>query len=303
MQRRSGGLGRGLDALIPGEPRENDHVAPLGLTDLAIEQVHPNRYQPRDHFDESSLDALAASVKELGVLQPILVRPDGDGFELIAGERRWRAARRVGLRTIPAIVRTIDDQSSLEHAVVENLHREDLNPLEEAAAYQQLMQEFGLSQPEVATRVGKSRSAVANTLRLFQLSPAVQRYVLDQQITAGHARALLSLDEDGERLKLAERVIEEGLSVRQVEAIVRGDTQVDLRPNEPEVTPAPRGGTGSTKRAGRSTKDAALLELEELLAEQLQTQVDLSMTASRGRITIDFADLDDLERIFRVISS
>lgn len=172
MARRSG-LGKGLGALIPTEVAEQGG----GLRDIPISQVRPNRFQPRQHFDEESLVGLTDSVREIGVLQPVLVRSSGDGFELIAGERRWRAAKRAGLQTIPAIVRETEDAGSLEQALVENLHRDDLNPLEQAAAYQQLIEDFGLTQEQVAARVGKSRSAVSNTLRLFQLPPAVQRLV------------------------------------------------------------------------------------------------------------------------------
>ena len=188
MARRSG-LGRGLGALIPSELAASDQDA--SLRELAVSQIDPNPLQPRERFDEESLVALTASISELGVLQPVLVRPVGDRFELIAGERRWRAAKRAGLQSIPAVVRTVDDTTSLEQAVVENLHRQDLNALEEAAAYQQLIEDFGLSHDDVARRVGKSRSAVSNTLRLFQLPPTIQKLVAEGQLAAGHARALL----------------------------------------------------------------------------------------------------------------
>ena len=189
MARRSG-LGKGLGALIPSEVAAAEHDATL--RELPVSQIERNPHQPRDHFDEEALVALTASVTELGVLQPVLVRPVGaDRYELIAGERRWRAAKRAGLQTIPAVVRRIGDTASLEQAVVENLHRQDLNALEEAAAYQQLIEEFHLSHDEVARRVGKSRSAVTNTLRLLQLPAGIQKLVTDGQLAAGHARALL----------------------------------------------------------------------------------------------------------------
>ncbi|NNE73392.1 MAG: ParB/RepB/Spo0J family partition protein, partial [Acidimicrobiales bacterium] len=297
---RPSGLGRGLGSLIPQAPVAAGDTDEIGLRDIPIDAVRPNRYQPRDNFDESTLDALAASVKELGVLQPVLVRAlaDQDGvvyYELIAGERRWRAARRVGLTTLPAIIRPADDKSSLEQAVVENLHRENLNPLEEAAAYQQLIDEFDLSQHEVAKRVGKSRPAVANTLRLFQLPPSVQRFVLDGSITAGHARALLGLQTEAEQLALAQRVVDEGLNVRMVEALVRGDVVVDVR-DEPAAGSGASGPSASGEpepgrtRRGRRTalaKDAAVLELEQRLANALQTSVDITVGQGKGRIVID----------------
>ena len=294
MNQKTSGLGRGLSALIPeDEPAEPATVE--GLFDLAVDTVHPNRYQPRTKFDEASLEALTASVRELGVLQPILVRPDGDGYELIAGERRWRAVKRAGLETVPALVRVVTDRASLEEAVVENLHRDDLNPLEEAAAYQQLIDEFELTQERVAERVGKSRSSITNTLRLLQLPSDVQRMLLDDELSAGHARALLAISGRAQLCALAERVINEDLSVRQTERLVRGEA-LDGEAPQPEPT-QPAG-----RRSGPAPdKDPALLELEALLADHLDTRVALTMGPRNGRIVIDFADLDDLERIYRVL--
>ena len=183
---RRGGLGKGLGALIP--PGTDIEVDPGGLEELPVASIKPNRYQPRDHFDEEALGSLADSIREVGVLQPVLVRPVGDGYELVAGERRWRAARRVGLQTIPALVRETDDSAALEHALIENLHRDELNPLEEAAAYQQLIEDFGLTHDEVASRVGKSRASITNVLRLLQLPPTIQRLVQDRKLSMGHAR-------------------------------------------------------------------------------------------------------------------
>jgi ParB family chromosome partitioning protein len=192
------------------------------LVELPLTDVAPNRYQPRASFDEDSLTTLTASVRELGVLQPVLVRPLDDGtYELIAGERRWRAAKRAGLQTIPALVREVDDTTSLEHALVENLQRTDLNPLEEAAAYQQLIEEFGLTHEQVALRVGRSRAAISNTLRLFQLPPAIQKLVAEGRLSAGHARALLGTPDRAFQEALARRVVADGLSVREVEEAVR----------------------------------------------------------------------------------
>lgn len=290
MARRSG-LGRGLDALIPGSGDAPPTPAPTGagLADIPVDEIVPNPHQPRAHFDEENLAALAASVRELGVLQPVLVRPAGEGYELIAGERRWRAARRAGLARIPAVVRTVDDSASLEQAVVENLHRQDLNPLEEAGAYQQLVEDFGLTQEEIARRVGRSRSAVANILRLFQLPPAVQRMVRDAQLSAGHARAILASPDRAFQEKLARTCVERGMTVRDVEEAVREHHAEPTPPSPPP--PAP----GTTRPAG-------LLELEGLLSDRLDTRVSVSMGAKRGRVVIDFADVEDLERIYRLLT-
>lgn len=288
MARRSG-LGKGLGALIPTEVAEQGG----GLRDIPISQVRPNRFQPRQHFDEESLVGLTDSVREIGVLQPVLVRSSGEGFELIAGERRWRAAKRAGLQTIPAIVRETEDAGSLEQALVENLHRDDLNPLEEAAAYQQLIEDFGLTQEQVAARVGKSRSAVSNTLRLFQLPPAVQRLVGEGALSEGHARALLGTPDRAYQEALAKRAVKEELSVRAVEESVRQRGESVAEPPE-----------AASHRDGRSTprlRPPGLLELEQMLAEYLATRVSVSMGAKRGRVVIEFADLEDLERLFRVI--
>lgn len=283
MARRSG-LGKGLGAIIPTDVADAGEAT---LRDVGISDVRPNPNQPRRDFDEASLAELAASIAELGVLQPILVRrTDGGGFELIAGERRWRAARSIGLDTIPAIVRGVDDERSLEQAVVENVQRDDLNPIEEALAYERLIGEFGLTQDEVAVRVGRSRPSVANTVRLLQLEPTLQGYVAKGQLSAGHARALLPLPDAQARQDLAARVLDAGMTVRDVEEAVRAGAVVD---DDQTAVPG-------------STKPAALLELERLLADRLDTRVELKVGAKRGRIEIDFADLDDLERIFLLLS-
>jgi ParB family chromosome partitioning protein len=293
---RPSGLGRGLGALIPGE----GGAGAAGYRELPIDSIQPNTMQPRERFDEEALETLTASVRELGVLQPVLVRQVGiDDYQLIAGERRWRAARRAGLTTVPALVREVEDQRSLEQALVENLHREDLNPLEEAAAYQQLIEDFGLTQEQVAARVGKSRSAVTNTLRLFQLPAAIQALIADSQLSAGHGRALLGIEQTDLVLSLAEQAVDEGWTVRRLEREVR---PVD------EDGPGPS--TGSTKPkkppksggSGRGTPPAALVELESLLAEHLDTSVSVTMGAGRGRIKVDFADIEDLERIYHRMS-
>ncbi|MCP3913212.1 MAG: ParB/RepB/Spo0J family partition protein [Actinomycetia bacterium] len=292
MNRRSG-LGKGLGALIPGDVVTDESAAEgSAFVELPVASVEPNSYQPRKAFDEDSLSSLTASIRELGVLQPILVRQTGpERYELIAGERRYRAARRAGLQTIPALVKTAEDVNSLEQALVENLHREDLNAIEEAAAYQQLIEEFKLSQDEVATRVGKSRSAVANTLRLFQLPPIIQRYVADSRLTAGHARALLGTPDREVQLKLAEKALDGGQSVRQVERAVRDHLR--------EASADEAGDDETTEPA--DDRPAALLELEELLSNLLDTRVRVKLGSKMGRVEIDFATLEDLERIYRAM--
>jgi len=282
---RPGGLGRGLGALIPSGVVSNDEV---GLQEIPTASIRPNPQQPREHFSEESMAALAESIREVGVLQPVLVRAGGDGFELIAGERRWRAARRIGLQTIPAIVRTADDASMLQQAIIENVQREELNPLEEAAAYQQLIEDFSLTHDEVATRVGKSRTTITNTLRLLQLPPAIQRHLKERALRMGHARALLGTPDRAFQEQLAKRAVAEDLSVREVEEAIR------LRDDShPAQAPGPR----ATK-----LRPPGLLELEELLGDYLETRVKITMGPRRGRVEIEFATLEDLERIYRVMT-
>lgn len=283
---RPSGLGRGLSALIPTDVTV-DHGS--SLLDIAVDHVQPNAHQPRKHFDEDSLASLTASVRELGVLQPILVRPAADDrFELIAGERRWRAAKRAGLVSIPAIVKTTTDVHSLEQALVENLHRSDLNPLEEAAAYQQLIEDFQLTHDELAKRMGKSRAAITNTLRLFQLPPSVQRLVAEGQLSAGHARALLGTPDRAFQEALARRAVADALSVRAVEEAVRERSE-----RVPDETP------DSGNSAPKRLRPPGIRELEELLAEFLETRVSVDLGTKKGRVVIEFATLEDLERIYR----
>jgi ParB family chromosome partitioning protein len=254
--------------------------------EVPVGSITSNNYQPRRHFDEESLASLTASIRELGVLQPILVRPQAEGtFELIAGERRWRAANRAGLQTVPAIVREATDVASLEQALVENLHREDLNALEEAAAYQQLLEDFNLTHDEVAARVGKSRSAVSNALRLFQLPPSIQRLVADAQLTAGHARAILGTPD---------RAFQESLAKRSVAERERNELAAQLGGTTP--------GRAARVPSGRQLRPPGLLELEDLLATYLNTRVKVEMGAKKGRIVVDFATLEDLERIYRAMT-
>lgn len=295
MARRSG-LGKGLGALIPTTERSDEPDAVL--RDIPVNRIRPNQHQPRSYFDEEALVGLTASVRAVGVLQPILVRPQaGDEYELIAGERRWRAAKRAGLDSIPALVRVVDTAQSLEEALVENLHREDLNPLEEAAAYQQLVEEFRLTQDDVATRVGRSRSAVANTIRLLQLPPAIQKLVAEGQLSAGHARALLGSPDRNFQETLAREAVAGSLTVREVEERVRrhgevGDAEAaDAESDQPSTGPL-------ASRTPAPVRPAGLLELEELLSDHLDTRVQVAMGAKRGRVVIEFATIEDLERIY-----
>jgi ParB family chromosome partitioning protein len=302
---RRSGLGKGLGSLIPTESTDEARGA---LREVPIASVRPNPLQPRTHFDEEAMSSLAASIRELGVLQPILVREldeeSGESYELIAGERRWRAARRAGLQLIPVLVRTsTSDERSLEQALVENLHREDLNPLEEAAAYQQLIDDFGLTHEEVATRVGKSRTTVTNTLRLLQLPAGVQTALADRTISAGHARALLGTPDRNLQEALARRVVADGLTVRALEDLVREAAPGDPGLESPPAEPGPdTGPVTPPDRPSRSRlPEPGVLELEELLSEHLNTRVKVEMRNRRGRVTIEFATLEDLERIYRAM--
>jgi ParB family transcriptional regulator, chromosome partitioning protein len=315
-QRR--GLGRGLGALIPtSEPAERtvapsdpdaapevrtsaahvgelEEVAGARYAELALDDIRPNPRQPRSVFDEEALAELVHSIREIGLLQPIVVRPVPDAaeaphFELVAGERRWRAAREAGLDPIPAIVRETADDVLLRDALLENLHRSQLNALEEAAAYQQLLDDFGCTQEELATRIGRSRPQVSNTLRLLRLPAPVQRRVAAGILSAGHARALLALDDPEAMEKLAGRIVAEGLSVRATEEIVavgEADGRERVRVARPRRPSAP-----------------GLLEIADRLSDRLETRVRIEAGKSKGKVTIEFATLEDLRRIVDVIES
>ena len=305
---RHSGLGKGLSALIPTNDSGEgvDGSTPV-LSEIPVRSIVPNPHQPRVHFDEESLVELAASIAEMGILQPILVRPgDEEGnYQLIAGERRWRAAQRAGLASVPAVIRPTDDVGSVEQALVENLHRQDLTPLEEAAAYQQLLEDFELTHDQLAGRVGKSRSAITNSIRLLGLPPAVQLYLADGQLSAGHARALLGTPDRPRQEELARAAVTEGWSVRDVERAIRGEAPPGAAPlPKPDTAPEPdRSIDGAGLTPGTKLRPPGLLELEELLASHLDTRVSVTMSAKKGRVTIDFADLEDLERIDRVMTS
>jgi ParB family chromosome partitioning protein len=265
--------------------------------EIPVKELVPNPNQPRVHFDEESLSDLSASIQAIGVLQPLLVRQMPDGtYQLIAGERRWRAAQRAGLLTVPAVVKTTDDMSSVEQALVENLHRQDLSPLEEASAFQQLIDDFGLTHDDVAKRVGKSRSSVTNTLRLLSLPPAIQALLADGRLSAGHAKALLGTPDRAFQEQLARRASAEGWSVRAVEEAVRDRGDVGTTASTSGKTPS---GTKPDSQGGSSKlRPAGLMELEERIADYLATRVAVKMANKKGTITIEFADLEDLERLY-----
>jgi ParB family transcriptional regulator, chromosome partitioning protein len=291
---RRGGLGRGLASLIPpgGDGRAQ-------LQELPLSAITPNPRQPRGVFDPEELEGLAASIRDMGLLQPVVVRPLGDErFELVAGERRLRASRMAGLTRIPAVVRATEDQDLLKEALVENIHRVQLNPLEEAAAYQQLLEDFDFTQDELARRLGKSRPTISNALRLLSLPPVVQRKVAAGVLSAGHAKAILSLEDRASQERLAERIVSEGLSVRATEEVVR----VRYMGEEAETTSTPSSsGTGS-RSGGRPLTVPGLVDLQEDLSDALMARVRISMGARRGKIQIDFGSVDDLERIVGVIA-
>lgn len=323
MTDKKRGLGRGLGALIPSAPGTRTSVGPSGsgsqvvadalltpsvarsdievvhrpddavdglahYAEIPVDHISPNPRQPRQVFEEESLNELVFSLQEVGLLQPIVVRPAGnDRFELVAGERRWRAAQQAGFASIGAIVRATADDVLLRDALLENLHRAQLNPLEEAAAYSQLLNDFGCTQEELATRIGRSRPQVSNTMRLLRLPAAVQRRVAAGVLSAGHARALLGLESADDQERLASRIVAEGLSVRTVEEIVAvGEVGTDKTPRTRTKPP----------------KNPALADLAAALSDELETRVTVDLGRSKGTIAITFASVDDLERIVDVIA-
>lgn len=302
---RLSGLGKGLGALIP-----SDSTAVVAasdrprLEDIPVSAIAPNPLQPRVHFDEELLAELSESVREIGVLQPVLVRPLDDGsYQLIAGERRWRAATRAGLAVIPAIIRETDDLGSIERALIENLHRQDLTPLEEAAAYQQLIEDFALTHDQVASRVGKSRSAVSNTLRLMSLPPSIQALLADGRLTAGHAKALLGTPDRAFQEQLARRAVSEQWSVRMLEDAVRDRGGASNEGKEDGKGGPSRVADGAGLTGATRLRPPGLLELEGLLAEHLSTRVSINMGGGKGKVVINFADLEDLERIYHQMTT
>jgi len=272
---------------------EQDLVPVPGATyqEIALTAIEPNRQQPRQVFDLDELAELANSIKEVGLLQPIVVRSIGhERFELVVGERRWRAAQQLDLKTIPAIVRQTEDTAMLRDALLENLHRAQLNPLEEAAAYQQMLDDFNCTQDQLAKRLARSRPQITNTLRLLKLPLLVQRRVAAGVLSAGHARALLGLTDTAAMERLAQRIVAEGISVRSTEQLVALG----------EVPPAPAKGSRATVRPGGHT--TALDQLQERLSDHLDTRVKVTLGKTKGRITIEFASVQDLERIVAVLA-
>lgn len=275
----------------PSDRTLNEHpasemVAGAYFDELPIASVRPNQWQPRQVFDEEALAELVHSIREIGLLQPVVVRPSGQGeYELIMGERRWRASQEAGLDTIPAIVRHTDDGDMLRDALLENLHRSQLNPLEEAAAYGQLLEDFGCTHEELAQRIGRSRPQISNTLRLLKLSPAVQRRVAAGVLSAGHARALLGVEDAEVQDGLAQRVVAEGISVRGLEEIVSV------------------GAHGKKPQPVRRAKPTApgVIELADRLSDRFETRVKVDLGKSKGKITVEFATLDDLQRIVDIM--
>lgn len=266
---------------------------PMGahFAEIPLDAISPNPRQPRDVFDEDALQELVTSIKEVGLLQPVVVRQLGPArYELIMGERRWRACREAGLEAIPAIVRATEDEKLLLDALLENLHRAQLNPLEEAAAYDQLLKDFNCTHDQLADRIGRSRPQVSNTLRLLKLSPAVQKRVAAGVLSAGHARALLSIEDSEEQDRLAHRIVAEGLSVRAVEEIV---TLMGSRPQKPQRPKGPRAG---------SRLSPALNELATRLSDRFETRVKVDLGQKKGKITVEFASVDDLQRILSTLA-
>jgi len=286
------GLGRGLEALIPSTPAEAEaagleQVSGATFAELPITAIKPNARQPRTVFDEDELSELVHSITEVGLLQPIVVRPKGaNTYELIMGERRLRASKAAGLTSIPAIVRDTADEDMLRDALLENLHRSQLNPLEEAAAYQQLLDDFGCTHEELADRLGRSRPQISNTLRLLRLSPAVQRRVAAGVLTAGHARALVSVASPEIQDRLAQRVVAEGLSVRALEEIVTVSPEAERR---------------SARRPGGRMHAPKLADLAARLSDRFDTRVRVDLGRSKGKITVEFATVEDLERIVELM--
>ena len=313
---RRGGLGRGLGSLIPTAPPEDedapaaadqsqwDPTAPVTATaepaepsttgahfaELPLDAIHPNAKQPRQVFDEDALAELAHSIREFGMLQPVVVRPDEAGFELVMGERRLRAAQIAGLTAVPAIIRSTADEAMLRDALLENIHRAQLNPLEEAAAYQQLLDEFGTTHEELAHRIGRSRPHLSNTIRLLNLPLQVQRRVAAGVLSAGHARALLGLEDADQQDELAQRIVAEGLSVRATEELVALAQRTGAQPRQPRRT------------APQRINAPAAAELAEQLSDVFDTRVRVELGRRKGKITVEFASIDDLERIVGVMA-
>lgn len=303
------GLGSGLNALFGDQPlvlpqnKPEAEAAGEQVLQLPLKQVAPNPHQPRRAFDEGKLRELAASVKEQGVLQPILVRPVSEGqphkYEIVAGERRWRAAQLAGLEQIPAIVKPLEDDVTLEVALIENIQRQDLNPLEEAASYRRLLDEHGYTQASLAARLGKSRVYVANTLRLLALPGAIRDLVSEGRLSAGHGKALLMVEDDTDRLNLADKIVDEGLSVRQSEEMAK-NPQLIYRP-APEQPQTAKAQKPKSAPVAPSREELLLQDIADKLCARLQTKVKLQKTPKGGRITLEYYSNEELSRLLEII--
>lgn len=295
MAAASRGLGKGLEALIPDKSGKGNSVEKIVVepitsersdTLVKISKVEPNREQPRKNFDEDALEELAESIKQFGVIQPILVQDRKDHFEIIAGERRWRAAKLAGLKEIPVIIKNYTEQEIVEISLIENIQRQDLNPIEEAQAYKRLLTEFNLKQDEVAERVSKSRTAVTNSMRLLKLCDEVQQMVIDDMISTGHARAILSIENQEEQYNLAQKIFDEKLSVREVEKIVKN-----------------LGKPVKAKKIDERNIDFIYEEMQEKLKESLGTKVEItSKGKGTGKIEIEFYSHEEMDRLFELLS-
>ena len=280
-------LGKGINALIPDFEMGVPEAEPSAANDLLVDEISPNRLQPRSYFDDTKLEELVTSIEEHGVLQPVVVQKADSGYELIVGERRWRASKKLGLKKIPAVIREVSDAQSLEIAIIENIHRQDLNPIEEAEAYARLANEFALTQEMVAKKVGKSRTAIANTLRLLKLSRNIKEDLISEKISMGHARALLGLENSKQMEILRKEIIKQDLTVRQTEG----------RVNKIKA--------GSVNKPGPPTakKDIFIKDLEKDLARRLGTKVDISPKKNGGKLVVTYYSDDDLDRIQGLMGS
>jgi ParB family transcriptional regulator, chromosome partitioning protein len=276
------GLGKGLGALIPDMGQEQTR----NILYCGIEEVAPNRSQPRKRFEESKLQELAESIREKGILEPLIVRRVGDGYEIVVGERRWRAAQKAGLKEVPVLVREFEERDALEISLIENLQRESLNPIEEADGFRRLMEEFGMNQEEVALRVGKDRTTVANTLRLLRLPPEIREHLLQSRMTPGHARAILSLESPDRQMQLCEAILQKGLSVREAEALAKRYSGRSGRP-----------------AAGRKKDEleSQMKAIEDSLRQRLGTKVRILQKGRKGRVEIEYYSPEDLERVVEAI--
>lgn len=307
--RRRGGLGRGLEALIPSNPQDDDRredqpgsggepsAERLGrpadpsaptFDEIPLDRIDPNPRQPREAFDEELLQDLTTSIEAVGVLQPVVVRPNGERFQIVMGERRVRAAKAAGLERVPAIVRTTEDDFLLRDALLENIHREDLSPIEEAAAYEQLLADFAITQEELAGRLGRSRSVIANTMRLLRLPASVQRRIAARTLSAGHGVAVLSLDDPVQQERLADKIVAEGLTVRMAEELAQR-----IKRGEPLLDPTER----PRLRVRPVMQAPGMADLAERLSDRLETRVRVQLGKRKGKVLIEFATLDDLRRI------